>query len=60
MMLVLSRNISEKIVINGDITITVLGINGGQVRVGIDAPKSITVDRQEIYERKQAEKQVSS
>lgn len=55
-MLILSRRISERLVIGDDITITVLGIKGHQVRIGIDAPKSIGVHRQEIYLKIQEEK----
>lgn len=53
-MLILSRKRGESIVINGNITITVVEIVYGKVRLGIDAPREITVDRQEIHERKQA------
>jgi carbon storage regulator CsrA len=56
-MLILSRRINEKIRIGDDITVTVLGVKGAQVRLGISAPKSVAVDRQEIFQRKQAEKQ---
>jgi carbon storage regulator CsrA len=51
-MLILTRRISEKLCINGrEIEITVLGVKGSQVRLGIDAPKSISVQREEIQER---------
>jgi carbon storage regulator len=59
-MLILSRKISENIVINDDITITVLSVKGTQVRLGINAPKNVTVDREEIYQRKQVEKQLAA
>jgi carbon storage regulator len=57
-MLILTRSQGETIHIGDDIQITVLGINGGQVRLGIDAPLSIEVHREEIYQRIQANKNV--
>ena len=53
-MLILTRRQGEVIVINDDIRVTVLGIEGGSVRLGIEAPKSVEIWRQEIWERKQA------
>ena len=50
-MLVLSRKIGETIVINDNITMTVLGIQGGQIKMGITAPKDVSVHREEIFER---------
>ncbi len=50
-MLILTRRIGESVMIGDDVTITVLGIKGSQVRMGIDAPKSVAVHREEIYER---------
>ena len=56
-MLILTRRISESVMINDDVKITVLGVKGNQVRLGIDAPKEVSVHRQEIYERIQQEAQ---
>lgn len=59
-MLILSRRPEEVIRIGDDITITLLGIRGNSVRIGIDAPRSVTVHRQEIYKRIQAEQNAVS
>ncbi|MGY6499353.1 MAG: carbon storage regulator CsrA [Acidimicrobiales bacterium] len=48
-MLVLSRRSNESIVINGDVVVTILEIRGDQVRIGIRAPRSVTVHREEVH-----------
>ncbi|MBT8092509.1 MAG: carbon storage regulator CsrA [Gammaproteobacteria bacterium] len=54
-MLILTRRAGETVMIGSDITITVLGVKGNQVRLGINAPKDVAVHREEIYERIQNE-----
>jgi carbon storage regulator len=50
-MLILTRRVGESVMIGDEVSITVLGVKGNQVRVGVTAPKEVSVHRQEIYER---------
>lgn len=56
-MLILTRRVGETVMIGDDIAITVLGVKGNQVRVGVNAPKEVSVHREEIYERIKREEQ---
>jgi carbon storage regulator CsrA len=56
-MLILTRRVGETIMIGDDVTVTVLGVKGNQVRVGVNAPKTTEVHREEIYVRIQQERE---
>lgn len=58
-MLVLSRNVVEKVMVGDDVVVTILGVEGDRVKVGVTAPKDRGVHREEIYKRIQKEKQRS-
>ncbi len=59
-MLILTRRVGETLMIGDEVTVTVLGVKGNQVRIGVNAPKDVSVHREEIYERIKKEQQAMS
>ena len=59
-MLILTRRIGETLMIGDDVTVTILGTQGNQIRIGIDAPRDVDVHREEVYQRIQEEKKEAS
>lgn len=55
-MLILTRRVGETLMIGDEIMVTILGIKGNQVRIGVHAPKEVSIHREEVYQRIQAEK----
>jgi carbon storage regulator len=58
-MLILTRKVGESLMIGDEVSIVVLGVKGNQVRIGVDAPRSVSVHREEIYNKIQDEKKAS-
>ena len=56
-MLILTRKTNETLTVGNDVTVTILGVKGNQVRIGVNAPKEVPVHREEVYNRIKAEKQ---
>lgn len=59
-MLILTRRVGETLMIGDEVTVTVLGVKGNQVRIGVNAPKDVSVHREEIYERIKKEQSEAS
>lgn len=59
-MLILTRRVGETLMIGDEVSVTILGVKGNQVRIGIQAPKSVAVHREEIYKRIQREREVQA
>lgn len=50
-MLILTRRVGETVIVGNDVTVTIVGVKGNQIRIGIGAPKDVSIHREEIYER---------
>ena len=59
-MLILTRRVGETLMVGDEVTVTVLGVKGNQVRIGVNAPKEVAVHREEIYQRIKQEKEAST
>ncbi len=55
-MLILTRKVNESLKVGDDVTVTVLGVKGGQIRIGISAPRDVAVHREEVFDRIQRER----
>lgn len=59
-MLILTRRVGETLMIGDEVTVTVLGVKGNQVRIGVNAPRDVAVHREEIYERIKREQEMQA